>query len=31
VEFFLWLRRTGRAMIDDRQIAEIVMSAEESR
>jgi 23S rRNA (cytidine1920-2'-O)/16S rRNA (cytidine1409-2'-O)-methyltransferase len=31
VEFFLWLRRTDRAMIDDGQIAEIVTTAEEDR
>jgi 23S rRNA (cytidine1920-2'-O)/16S rRNA (cytidine1409-2'-O)-methyltransferase len=31
VEFFLWLRRTGTAMIDERQIVEIVTSAEEAQ
>jgi 23S rRNA (cytidine1920-2'-O)/16S rRNA (cytidine1409-2'-O)-methyltransferase len=31
VEFFLWLRRTGRAMIDDRHITEIVTSAQEAQ
>jgi 23S rRNA (cytidine1920-2'-O)/16S rRNA (cytidine1409-2'-O)-methyltransferase len=31
VEFFLWLRRTGHAIIDDGQIAEIVTSAEEAQ
>lgn len=31
VEFFLWLRRTERAMIDDRQITEIVTSAQEAQ
>lgn len=31
VEFFLWLRRTDRAMIDDGQIVEIVTTAEEDR
>lgn len=31
VEFFLWLRRTGRAMIDDGQIARIVATAEEAQ
>ncbi|PZS29643.1 MAG: 16S/23S rRNA (cytidine-2'-O)-methyltransferase [Pseudonocardiales bacterium] len=31
VEFFLWLRRTGRAMIDDGQIAHIVTTAEEAQ
>jgi len=31
VEFFLWLRRNERAMIDDRQIVETVMSAEEAQ
>ena len=30
VEFFLWLRRTDQAMIDDGQIAEIVTTAEEA-
>jgi 23S rRNA (cytidine1920-2'-O)/16S rRNA (cytidine1409-2'-O)-methyltransferase len=30
VEFFLWLRRTDRAMIGDGQIAEIVTTAEEA-
>jgi 23S rRNA (cytidine1920-2'-O)/16S rRNA (cytidine1409-2'-O)-methyltransferase len=31
VEFFLWLRRTGRAIIDERRVAEIVTSAEEPK
>jgi 23S rRNA (cytidine1920-2'-O)/16S rRNA (cytidine1409-2'-O)-methyltransferase len=31
VEFFLWLRRTGQAMIDEQQIVEIVTSAEEAQ
>jgi len=30
VEFFLWLRRNDRATVDDGQIAEIVMTAEEA-
>ncbi|MFN2519179.1 MAG: TlyA family RNA methyltransferase [Jatrophihabitantaceae bacterium] len=30
VEFFLWLRRTARAMIDEAQIAEVVTRAEEA-
>jgi len=29
VEFFLWLRRTGRAMIEDRQIADVVTATQE--
>jgi 23S rRNA (cytidine1920-2'-O)/16S rRNA (cytidine1409-2'-O)-methyltransferase len=31
VEFFLWLRRTGQAMIDDKTITDVVTSAEEAR
>jgi 23S rRNA (cytidine1920-2'-O)/16S rRNA (cytidine1409-2'-O)-methyltransferase len=31
VEFFLWLRHTAPAMIDESQIAEIVTSTEEPK